>query len=57
MQGFGGAVRDAVDSTATVNDAVCATTAVDVPVIEFSARRAPCSFYDVKDYPFGVLVT
>jgi len=31
MQGFGGTVRDAVDSTATVDDAVCATTAVDVP--------------------------
>jgi len=57
MQGFGGTVRDAVDSTATVDDAVCATTAVDVPVIEFSTRRAPCSFYDVKDHPFGVLVT
>ena len=56
MQGFGGTVRDAVDSTATVDDAVCATTAV-VPVIEFSARRAPGSFYDVKDDPFGVLVT
>jgi len=54
---FGGTIRDAVDSTATVDDAVFATTTVDVTVLEFSARRAPCSFYDVKDHPFGVLVT